>query len=164
MGWDLAIAQYQPRPCGQQEGCAPHLCFGNIFGQNIFLKYFWWRYFFFNIFGENIFGPPLLVAHPFVALIKTPTPSHPFISDFLSKVWQTKRRRTCLFYMHFKPFWAKYFSLLGLNSKYVQIWYGNYFNVGNIFGNLLPKIFFWGERDFTFPPTPYIQLPPPLTS
>ena len=156
MGWDLAIAQYQPRPCGQQEGCAPHLLFGNIFGQNIFLKYFWWRYFFKNIFGENIFGPPLLVAHPFVALIKTPTPSDPFISDFLSKVWQTKRRRTCLFYMHFKPFWTKYFSLLGLNSKYVQIWYGNYFNVGNIFGNLLPKIFFWRERDFTFPP--------PLTS
>ena len=66
--------------------------------------------------------------------------------------------------MHFKPFWAKYFSLLGLNSKYVQIWYGYYFNFGNIYWKFIAKNIFLGERDFTFPPTPYIQLPPPLTS
>ena len=36
LGWDLAIARYQPRPCGQQGGFAPIL----------FQKYIWQKYFF----------------------------------------------------------------------------------------------------------------------
>ena len=42
--WDLAIARYQPRPCGQQRGFAPTF-FKNIFGE---------IFFFGNIFGEFI--------------------------------------------------------------------------------------------------------------
>ena len=70
LGWDLAIARYQPRPCGQQGGLCPHLFlekygisifFENIFGQFYFWKYFWQKYFFpqyfwQHFFGENIFS------------------------------------------------------------------------------------------------------------
>ena len=70
LGWDLAIARYQPRPCGQQGGLRLHLFFGKIFVIGIFgeffKKQFWWKYFFNNIFGatyfENIFGENIFGA------------------------------------------------------------------------------------------------------
>ena len=46
LGWDLAIARYQPRPCGQQGGLPPPF-FRNIFGKSSLFK---------NDFGINIFS------------------------------------------------------------------------------------------------------------
>ena len=51
LGWDLAIARYQPRPCGQQRGFAPTF-FWKIFGKSIFSE----------IFLVNFFGKIFLAA------------------------------------------------------------------------------------------------------
>ena len=50
LGWDLAIARYQPRPFGQQRGFAPTFFFEKIFRKSIFWQYFWHNIFFQNIF------------------------------------------------------------------------------------------------------------------
>ena len=50
--WDLAIARYQPRLCGQQGGFAPTFFLGKIFG-NFFLNIFLVHFFLENIFGEK---------------------------------------------------------------------------------------------------------------
>ena len=64
LGWDLAIARYQPRPCGQQGGFAPtfisEIYFGIIFNENIFLKY---------IFSEHIFGLSVTKVFPLVTKV-----------------------------------------------------------------------------------------------
>ena len=51
LGWDHAIARYQPRPCGQQGG------FASIFFQKYILpNYFLWKYFLWkNTFVEIFF-------------------------------------------------------------------------------------------------------------
>ena len=61
LGWDLAIARYQPRPCGQQRGFAPTFFFEkylakakSIFSE-IFLVNFFWKVFLVKIFLAAIF-------------------------------------------------------------------------------------------------------------
>ena len=56
LGWDLAIARYQPRPCGQQGGFAPTFFFRKIFGKSIFFGNIFGDFFLENIFFENIFA------------------------------------------------------------------------------------------------------------
>ena len=57
LGWDLASARYQPRPCGQQRGFASTF-FWEIYVKNIFREII----FFNNFFGKNIFSGTLLVV------------------------------------------------------------------------------------------------------
>ena len=54
LGWDLAIARYQPRPCGQLGGIAP----------TIFWKYIWQKYFL-EIFLTKIFFSEMYLAKVF---------------------------------------------------------------------------------------------------
>ena len=51
LGWDLAIARYQPRPCRQQRGFAPtFFCWKRYLEKAFFDNKFWHNIFFQNIF------------------------------------------------------------------------------------------------------------------
>ena len=65
LDWDLAIARYQPRPCGQQGGFAPtYFLEKYLVWQHFFWKYFWW-FFFWKIFLVNIFFLKIFLATVF---------------------------------------------------------------------------------------------------
>ena len=72
LGWYLAIARYQPRPCGQHRGFAP-TSLENVFGKCILKKYIFgiflelflvklifWKYFLLEYFERKICGENIL--------------------------------------------------------------------------------------------------------
>ena len=69
LGWDLAIARYQPRPCGQQGGLPPPF-FRNIFGKSsLFKNNFGINIFFRNILDKNIFSEIFFCENIFSRII-----------------------------------------------------------------------------------------------
>ena len=85
LGWDLAIARYQPRPCGQQRGFAPTF-FWKIFGKSIFseifLVNFFWKIFLLKIFLASIFCSKKIRENMFLKTI--------FGENILTKIFLAK--------------------------------------------------------------------------
>ena len=124
LGWDLAIARYQPRPCGQQSGFAPFFLeiyfakvfLGEIFLANIFFlfvlkslkkfrwifgknkkknwKYFWWKYFWWKYFFQYIFSKIFLSKYIFIINIFGRNISVKIFFLKLSVTQRTKDSRT----------------------------------------------------------------------
>ena len=114
LGWILAIARYQPRPCGQQRDFAPTFFFEKYLAKVFFRKYFWWFFFgkyfwqqYFvlknsrNYFFEKYFLRKYFFEKEFLAKM--------FLTKvFLAKIFLVKIFSAKIFFSYPSPIWLLY--------------------------------------------------------